>query len=81
VIVVTASVKEDERGRPTSHFRKPIPSVCHVTPHCEHAFFYASAFSTSRFILSAMDGKTEQRVCIALCETLEMPPEAAGEHH
>jgi hypothetical protein len=34
-------------GRPRSHFRKPVVSVCHVTPRCEHALFYTSAFSTS----------------------------------
>jgi hypothetical protein len=41
---------------------------------------FMSAFSTSCFILSAMDGKIEQRVCIKFCmildkfatETLEM---------
>jgi hypothetical protein len=47
-----------------------------------------SAFSTSYFILSAMDGKIEQHVCIRFCmkfsksttETLEMLHEAFGEH-
>jgi hypothetical protein len=50
--------------------------------------FYTSAFSTSCFILSAMDGKTKQRVCIKFCvklgksatKTLEMLREAFGEH-
>jgi hypothetical protein len=47
-----------------------------------------SAFSTSSFILSAMDGKIEQSVCIKFCaklgesatETLEKLHEAFGEH-
>jgi hypothetical protein len=47
-----------------------------------------SALSTLRFVLSAMDGKIEQRVCIKFCvmlgksaiETLEMLCEAFGEH-
>jgi hypothetical protein len=47
-----------------------------------------SAFSTLCFILSAMDGKTEQRVCMKFCvkfgkyttETPEMLCEAFGEH-
>jgi hypothetical protein len=50
--------------------------------------FYTSAFSTSCFALSAMDGKVEQRVCIKFCvklgksaiETLEMLHGAFGEH-
>jgi hypothetical protein len=48
---------------------------------------YMSAFLTSCFILSAMDGKIE-RVCIKFCvklsksttKTLEMLHEAFGEH-
>jgi hypothetical protein len=47
-----------------------------------------SAFSTSCFVLSATDGKIEQRVCVKCCvkpgksatETLEMLREAFGEH-
>jgi hypothetical protein len=47
-----------------------------------------SAFLTSRFVLSAMDGKIEQRVCIKFCvkvsksatKTLEMLREAFGKH-
>jgi hypothetical protein len=47
-----------------------------------------SAFSTSCFILPAMDGKIKQCVCIKLCvklcksttETPEMLHEASGEH-
>jgi hypothetical protein len=54
-----------------------------VTPRCEHALFYTSAFSTSYF-----DGKIEQRVCTKFCvklgefatETLEMLRDAFGEH-
>jgi hypothetical protein len=52
--------------------------------HC----FYKSAFSTSCFVLSAMDGKIEQCVCINFCaklgksatETLEMLRDAFGEY-
>jgi hypothetical protein len=47
-----------------------------------------SAFSASCFVLSPMDSKIEQRVCIKFCvklgksatETLEMLREAFGEH-
>jgi hypothetical protein len=55
-----------------------------VNTHC----FCTSAFSALYFVLSAMDGKIEQRVCIKFCmklsksttETLEMLREAIGEH-
>jgi hypothetical protein len=30
--------------RPRSHFRKPIASVCHVTPRCDHALFLYECF-------------------------------------
>jgi hypothetical protein len=33
-------------------------------------YFYMSVFSTSCFVLSAMDGKVEQRVCIRFCMKL-----------
>jgi hypothetical protein len=36
--------------------------------------FYISAFSTLCFILSAIDGKTEQRVCINFCKKLDKSP-------
>jgi hypothetical protein len=46
-----------------------------------------SAFLTSCFVLSAMDGKIEQHVCIKFCmltkcatDTLEMLREVPGEH-
>jgi hypothetical protein len=42
VIVATALVKEE--GRPKSHFRKPVASVCHVTAHYEHALFLHRCF-------------------------------------
>jgi hypothetical protein len=61
---------ERRERRPRSHFRKHISLVCHVTPRCEHAFFCTSAFSTSCFSLSVMDGKIEQRVCIKFCVKL-----------
>jgi hypothetical protein len=52
--------------------------------HC----FHTSVFSTLCFVLSAMDGKIEQRVCIkfwvklgkSATETHEMLREAFGEH-
>jgi hypothetical protein len=31
-------------GRPRSHFRKPIASVFHVTPRCEHTLFLHDCF-------------------------------------
>jgi hypothetical protein len=57
---------------------------CPVNMHC----FYTSAFSTSCFVLSAMDGKIEQRVCIkfrlrlrkSATKTLQMLREAFGEY-
>jgi transposase len=75
-------------GRPRSHICEPIASVCHMRPCCEHAFFYTNAFWTSCFILSVMDGKIKQCVCIKFCvklsksttETLEMLCEAFREH-
>jgi hypothetical protein len=59
-----------------------------MTLRCEHTLFYANAYSTLCFVLSAMDGKSKQRVCIKFCmklsksavETLEMLFEAFGEH-
>jgi predicted Na+-dependent transporter len=88
VIVVTASVKEDERGG-QSHASKSLlhqSATWHrvVNTHC----FYTIAFLTSCFVLSVMDGKIEQHVCIKFCvklgisatETLEMFREAFGEH-
>jgi hypothetical protein len=51
-------------------------------------YIYVSAFSTSCFILPAIDGNVYQRVCIKFCvklsksatETLEMLCETFGEH-
>jgi hypothetical protein len=59
-----------------------------MTPLCEHTFSYTTVFSTSCFVLSVIDGETEQRVCSRFCvklgkstiETLEMLHEAFGEH-
>jgi hypothetical protein len=64
IIVVTASVKEDERGG-KSHTSESLlhqSATWHraVNTHC----FYTSAYSTSCFVLSAMDSKIEQRLCI-----------------
>jgi hypothetical protein len=39
---------------------------CAVNMHC----FDTSAFSTSCFILSVMDGKIKQHVCVKFCEKL-----------
>jgi hypothetical protein len=81
--VVTALVKDDER-RPRSHFCKPTAAV---TPCCEHALFLYEHFSDF-FILSVMDGKTEQSICTmfwvklskSATETLEMLHGAFGEY-
>jgi hypothetical protein len=59
-----------------------------MTPRCEHALFLYECFSTSCFVLSVMDGKIKQRVCIKFCvkfgksttKTLEMLCVAFGEH-
>jgi hypothetical protein len=61
-----------------------LPRDTAMNTHC----FYTSAFSTLCFVSSAMDGKTEQCVCIKFCvklgkstiKTLEMLCEAFGEH-
>jgi hypothetical protein len=62
VIFVTASVKEDERGgqdhTSASLLHQSATGHCAVNTHC----FYMSAFLTSCFVLSAMDGKIEQHV-------------------
>jgi hypothetical protein len=39
VIVVTASVKEDERGGQGHTSTSLFASACHMTPHCEHTLF------------------------------------------
>jgi hypothetical protein len=62
--------------------------VCNATSRSEHGCFYTSAFSTSFFVLSAMDDKIKQYVCIMLCvklsqsttKNLEMLCEAFGEY-
>jgi hypothetical protein len=67
VIVVTASEKEDEwRGQghtSTSLLHQSAMWHHAVNMHC----FHTSAFLTSCFVLSAIDGKIEQRVCIKFC--------------
>jgi hypothetical protein len=50
-------------GRPRSHLCKPIASVCHMTPRCEHALFLHECFFNFVFCLTVMDGKIEQHVC------------------
>jgi hypothetical protein len=44
ITVVTASVKEVERGGQGHTTAKPIASVCHVTPRCEHTMFLHKCF-------------------------------------
>jgi hypothetical protein len=70
VIVVTVSVKEDERGcqghTSKSLLRQSAMWHCTVNMHC----LYKSAFSTLCFVFSAMDGKIEQRDCIKFCMKL-----------
>jgi hypothetical protein len=88
VTVVIASVKAAERWDQghTSASLLHQSAMWHraVNLHC----FYTSAFLTSCFLLSAMDGKIEQHVCIKFCmnlgksatETLVMLREAFGGH-
>jgi hypothetical protein len=88
VTAVTASVKKVEEGRPRPYFRKPIASVCHVTPGCEHALLLYECSFNFVFVSSVMHGRIKQCVCIKFCvklsksttETLEMLCEAFGEH-
>jgi hypothetical protein len=59
-----------------------------MTPRCEHALLLHECFSTSHLILSVMDGKIKQCVCMKFCvklgksatKTPEMLHEAFGEH-
>jgi hypothetical protein len=41
--------------------------LCHATSRCEHASFYTTAFSKSRFPLSVTDGQIQQLFCIWCC--------------
>jgi hypothetical protein len=66
VIVVTASVKEDERGG-QGHTSASHCISHHLTLHCEHALFLHERFQTSGFVLSAMGGKMEKCVCMKFC--------------
>jgi hypothetical protein len=60
VIVVTALVKEDERGGEghisANLLQQSATSHCTVNMH----FFYMTAFSVLCFVLSVMDGKIDQ---------------------
>jgi uncharacterized protein with PQ loop repeat len=74
-VVVTASVKEDERGG-QGHTSESIlhqSATWHraVNMHC----FYTSAFSTLCFILSAIDGKIVSSVYIKFCIHVSRPVE------
>jgi hypothetical protein len=96
VYIITVPAKNQIRllgerrweGRPWSHFRKPIASVCHVTPHCERALTLHECFFNSCFVLSVIDDKIEQHVCakfcVKLCKsttgTLQMLCETFEEH-
>jgi hypothetical protein len=51
------------QGRPRSHFRKPIASVCHVTPRCEHALFLYEYFSDFVFPFLC-DGWQNRATCL-----------------
>jgi hypothetical protein len=66
VVIVTALVKEDERGdqgrTSKSLLHQSATWHCTVNTHC----FYSNAFTTSCFVLSAMDGKIKQYDCIKL---------------
>jgi hypothetical protein len=74
-------------GRPRSHFRKPIASVCHVTPRWEHAMFLHKCFLDfmCRFVC---DWWHNRATCLdqvvkfgkPSTETLEMLREDFGEH-
>jgi hypothetical protein len=88
VIVVSALVKENERGgqghTSTSLLYQSSTWHCAVNKHC----FYTNNFLTSCFILSVTDSKFEQYLCIKFCVKLsksatkppEMIGEALGEH-
>jgi hypothetical protein len=71
VIVVTASVKVDERGG-QGHTSE---SLLHQSAMWQHAVnthcLYMSVFSSTCFVLSVMDGKIGQRVCIKFCMKLD----------
>jgi hypothetical protein len=46
-----------------SHFRKPIVSVCHVTPRCEHALFLHECFFKFLFRF-VCDGWQNRATCL-----------------
>jgi hypothetical protein len=81
VIIVAASVKEDEKGG-QGHISATVLHQSATWQRCEHALFLQECFSTSCFVLFGMNGKTEQPVCSkhskAATETLEMLREDFG---
>jgi hypothetical protein len=50
-------------GRQRSHFRKPIASVCHVTPCCENSLFLQECFINFVFRF-VRDGWQNQAMCL-----------------
>jgi hypothetical protein len=88
VIVLTASVKGDEREgqghTSASLLHKSATWHCTVNIHC----YYMSALLTKHFFLFVIDPKIEQNVCIKSCmqlgksttEILEMLYGTFGEH-
>jgi hypothetical protein len=67
VIVVTASIKDDEGEAKVS-----LPRDTALRTH----MFLHKCFSTKCFVLSALDGKIEQRVCIKFWRTFFNPASA-----
>jgi hypothetical protein len=88
VTVVTASVKEYERGSQGHTSANLLHQSAMWQRIVNTHYFYSNAFSTSCFPLATMDGKSEQHICVkfwvklskSATETIEMLREAFGEH-
>jgi hypothetical protein len=50
-------------GRLRSHCRKPIESVCHATPHCEHESFLHEFFFSVMFPFGC-NGRQNRAMCL-----------------